>query len=82
MLYRCLTNFVIEDGNVGFRGIDGGHIVLEGASRIGANSPSFLKAMGFGYSKAALIKAVNDCKSSYDLPCEKIMSGELIFPRK
>ena len=48
---------------------------LMGATDIGINNPSFLKALTFGYTKRVITRIAGTNGKSYDLPSERLMQG-------
>jgi len=82
VIFRALTEIVRkEDGSLGLRMFEDGDILLKGADQLGGNHPSWLKAVGYGWTKSNLSLAAAMNKTSYDLPTERIMVGELL-PRR
>lgn len=79
MIFRGLSEIVIDEetGNRGlFRYNDPGERKIYGATDLGKQYPSWLKAIGFGYSKEALTRAAISYEITYDLPTERIMMGQ------
>ena len=79
MIFRGLSE-IVEDEETGelglFRYGDPGIRRVYGAIDLGKDYPSWLKAIGFGYSKSALTKAATSYAVTYDLPTERIMMGQ------
>ena len=82
VVLRGFSDFVLkEDGSLGLRSFgDKGPIVLKGSS-LTKDNPSWLKAIGYGWAKSRLEKAAWFQETSYDLPSERIMTGEKIWER-
>lgn len=80
MIFRAMTDVVMkEDGSYGLRSYnEEGKILLNGISQASIKNPSWLKSIGFGWLRKSLIDPVINLRTSYDMPTEKIMSGELI----
>lgn len=78
MIFRGLSELVEkEPGVLGlYRYKDPGTRKIFGATELGRLYPSWLKAIGFGYSKSALTRAAINYAVTYDLPTERIMMGE------
>ena len=79
MIFRGLSEIVVDEetGKLGLlRYGDYGERRIYGAIDLGKDYPSWLKAIGFGYSKSALTKAATDYAVTYDLPTERIMMGQ------
>ena len=78
-IFRGLTTIVKKDnGKLGIRPMDDGEIILMGATEVSRNFPSWLKSAGFGWVKDSLSNAAPFDNISYDLPSERIMTGELL----
>jgi DNA-directed RNA polymerase subunit beta' len=79
MIFRGLSELVEDDEEEGkfglFRYGEPGTRRVMGATEIGRLYPSWLKAIGFGYSKTALTRAAINYAVTYDLPTERIMMG-------
>jgi DNA-directed RNA polymerase subunit beta' len=80
LIFRGLSELVENEevpGELGlYRYGDPGVRKILGATEIGKRYPSWLKAIGFGYSKSALTRAIVDFAVNYDLPSERILTGE------
>ena len=80
-IFRSMSETIITtDGKVGLRRFDKykkKNVLLLGISDVSKTSPSWLKSAGFGWVKAALAKPFLNTQTSYDLPVERIMSGQI-----
>jgi len=82
MIFRGLTIIVKkENGTNGIRPYDNGDILLMGLTGTSKNFPSWIKAVGFGWAKENISRAAAFDSISYDLPSERIMTGELLQKR-
>ncbi|QIG72501.1 DNA-directed RNA polymerase beta' subunit protein [Rhizobium phage RHph_TM3_3_6] len=84
MIFRAMSNLVYtESGPYGLRSHgDKGSIMLKGITQIGANHPSWLKSIGFGWVAQTIRTSAVNLATTYDLPTERLMSGELIYEDK
>jgi hypothetical protein len=82
VIFRALTEIVEKsDGSFGLRMFDEGTILLKGSNQVGGTNPSWLKAVAFGWTKSNLSVAAAMNRISYDLPTERILTGERL-PRR
>ena len=80
MIFRGMSELVEDPREVGklglFRYNEPGIRQVFGVSELGRLYPSWLKAIGFGYSKTSLMRAAIHFATTYDIPTERIMMGE------
>jgi len=83
VIFRAMSEIVIlNDNTTGLKRLshdsDINRILVQGVSQIGKNYPSWLKHIGFGWTKSCLESSSLRTQISLDLPSERIMTGELI----
>lgn len=80
VIFRGLSELVEDDEEPGKMGLfrygDPGTRKILGTTEVGRLYPSWLKAIGFGYTKTALMRAAINYAVTYDIPTERIMCGE------
>lgn len=82
MILRGLTELVIKpDHSYGLRSYEDGELTLVGPVESATKHPSWLKTIGFGWVKQNLSTAAGLGLTTYNLPSEKIFTGELL-PRR
>ena len=84
LIFRCMSNLVMrEDGLYGLRSHgDVGEIELLGIDKVSRVMPSWLKSIGYGYTKQTIKSSAIELRTTYDLSSEKLMYGGLIFDNR
>lgn len=79
MIVRSMSELVPSGKSFKLRSLSGGEPILAGVTSILRRHPSWLRAIGFGYVKETLIRAVlNDDIETQGVPSERIYTGERI----
>jgi len=80
MIFRAMTELVEVEDRPGKFGLlhfgDPGKRRILGVTDVGILYPSWLKNIGFGYTKEGLTRAAMNFSVSRDLPSERIITGE------